>query len=112
MTSKSEVGPAMAALTRLMPALSNLQTIHILHCNKAGDVAKAVQGLQLPSVRTLVIPTECNCLLKCCPNVTHVRCAGGNGAAIISGLKFCKVEVLDGPIDWSTKDIVNRAYTT
>ncbi|THH31684.1 hypothetical protein EUX98_g2490 [Antrodiella citrinella] len=109
MTSKSQADIAMPALRQLLPALPNLTTIQVLHCNKAGDVGAAVIGLRLPSVRTVIVPTKCNCILKACPNVTHVRCAGGDGAALISALKFCDdVQILDGMIDWSYKDIMTR----
>ena len=108
--SDSETAEAIPALPKLLPALPNLHTIHALHCNKARDIAEAVKGLRLLSVRTLVIPTKCSSLIEVCPNVTHVRCAGGNGAALISALKFCKVEVLDGMIDWRSEDVVNRKH--
>ncbi|KAH8105283.1 hypothetical protein BXZ70DRAFT_1075318 [Cristinia sonorae] len=108
MTSKSKPQVAMPALASILPALPNLHTIQVLHCNNAGDVAAAVGGLQLPSVRVAVIPSECNSILKACPNVTHVRCAGGNGAAIVTALKYTKVEVLDGMIDWGSKNIMDR----
>ena len=104
MFSKSDLEPTMQSLTILLPVLPNLHTIQILHCRSPGPFTSAIRGLHLPTVRTLIIPTECGSLLKACPNVTHVRCLGGNGSTVVTSLKYCRaVEKLDGMIDWNYK---------
>lgn len=108
MTTKCQAKVTLPALTRLLPALPNLNTIHVLHCNKPSDIAAATKNLYLPSVRTLILPTLCYPILRACPNATHVRCSAGDGALIISYLRFCNVQVLDGMIDWTHKNIMER----
>lgn len=106
--SKFERQETLAYLSPLLQSMTNLHTIQILHYkqSKGFSFSGAVQGLNLPNIRTLIIPTDCSELLKACPNATHVRCAGGDGYTIVTKLKHCKVETLDGPIDWTRDRIV------
>ncbi len=90
----------MPAITTLLSALPALHTIQILSCKIAGDFKNAVTYLSLPTVHTLIIPTDANALVRACPNVKHVRCAGGHGSALVGSLKGSKCETLDGMIDW------------
>lgn len=101
---KSPANLPMPALRSVLPTLSNLTTIQVLHCDNASDIVSAMDGLILPSVRMVVVPTKCNFILKACPNVTHVRCAGGDGLALILALQFCSdLQILDGMIDWDLR---------
>ncbi|KAI0072618.1 hypothetical protein K474DRAFT_1686559 [Panus rudis PR-1116 ss-1] len=106
--SKSAVKETLPHLTKLLHAVPNLHTIQIVTCKIPGDFGKAVQGVQFPSVRTVVIPTDCHAILKSCPNATHVRCTLGNGHTLIGSLKHCKCEVLDGMIDWVDPKVMDR----
>ncbi|PSR71359.1 hypothetical protein PHLCEN_2v12771 [Hermanssonia centrifuga] len=90
----------MPAITTLLSALPALHTIQILSCKIAGDFKNAVTYLSLPTVHTLIIPTDANALVRACPNVKHVRCAGGHGSALVGSLKGSECETLDGMIDW------------
>ncbi|TCD67719.1 hypothetical protein EIP91_012017 [Steccherinum ochraceum] len=99
--SRASMETTLSSINMLLPTLPNLQTIQILHCRTPGLFESTVKGLHLPSVRTLIIPTECNALVMACPNVTHIRCAGGNGYSLVFALKHGnKLEKLDGMIDW------------
>ncbi|THH01985.1 hypothetical protein EW026_g810 [Hermanssonia centrifuga] len=98
--TKSDVKGTMPAITTLLSALPALHTIQILSCKIAGDFKNAVTYLSLPTVHTLIIPTDANALVRACPNVKHVRCAGGHGSALVGSLKGSKCETLDGMIDW------------
>ncbi|KAK7681712.1 hypothetical protein QCA50_015059 [Cerrena zonata] len=100
MLSKSDVKETMTALARLFSVLPNLTTIQVVTCKIPGDFTKAMQGIVLPNVRTVVVPTDCHAVLKSCPNATHVRCAGGTGITLVGSLRACKCEKLDGMIDW------------
>lgn len=100
MVTKSDIKSTVTYLPRLLSALSSLHTIHILGLRVTNDFKAAVANLSLPSVRMLIIPTEANSLVKACPNAIHVRCASGDGSALIAELKGSKCTVLDGMIDW------------
>ena len=102
--AKSNIVDTMPSIPKLLTALPNLRTIQILSCKIPGDLKAVMSCLALPTVRVLVLPSDANSLVKACPNVHHVRCAGGNGSALIGALKGTKCEILDGMIDW-VKDL-------
>ncbi|KAJ7575131.1 hypothetical protein C8J56DRAFT_459703 [Mycena floridula] len=106
--SKSQPGPALAALWKMLPALPNLRQIHVINCRTPG-FAKSLDNpkLELPSVTTLFLPNEASVIQRICPNTTHVRCVGGPGAALISALTD-KTEIFDGMADWTDMKIVDR----
>lgn len=105
-TSKHCVDETFTALRGLLEVLPQLQTIQVLHCKTPGAFSKALKGLAIPTVTTLVTPTEtANALTLACPNTTHIRCAGGIGGSVVGGLKSIKkCQILDGMIDW-VKDL-------
>ncbi|KAF8201310.1 hypothetical protein K438DRAFT_1932977 [Mycena galopus ATCC 62051] len=99
--TKSQSDEPLAALWAMLPKLPNLRTIHILVC-KIPYITKLFTGswhLELPNVTALFIPGDASILQRVCPNATHVRCTGGNGGTLISGLTD-KTEVFDGVVDW------------
>ncbi|KAJ6605659.1 hypothetical protein B0H10DRAFT_1820677 [Mycena sp. CBHHK59/15] len=108
MFSKSNPGPTLAALWKMLPALSNLRKIHVINCKTPG-FAKSLtdSGLKLPNVTTLFIPSEASVLQRISPNAVHIRCVGGSGAALISALTD-KSEVFDGMVDWTYLKLADR----
>ncbi|KAF7369181.1 hypothetical protein MVEN_00245300 [Mycena venus] len=99
---------ALPALWAMLSKLPNLRTIQVVVCKTPG-FAKSVADLklELPNVTALFIPNEVSVLQRLCPNATHVRCAGGTGAALISALTD-KTEVFDGMVDWKDLKLVDR----
>jgi hypothetical protein len=55
-------------------------------------------GVQLPRIRTLIIPGHCHEILKRCPEVTTVWCNRGGGSNLVTFIsKYCKkVEEMRG----------------
>ncbi|PBK62070.1 hypothetical protein ARMSODRAFT_964447 [Armillaria solidipes] len=106
LTSKYCVDETFSALRGLLEVLPQLQTIQVLHCKAPGAFSKALKGLAISTVTTLVTPTEtANVLTLACPNTTHIRCAGGIGGSVVGGLRCIKkCQILDGMIDW-VKDL-------
>ncbi|KAK0471504.1 hypothetical protein IW261DRAFT_1612060 [Armillaria novae-zelandiae] len=102
--STHRVAETFPALRGLLEALPQLQTIHVLKCDSPVLFSKALNGLLIPTVKTLVTPTEtAKGLTLACPNTTHIRCAGGVGGSVVQGLKSVKkCQILDGTIDWVT----------
>ncbi|KAH8824676.1 hypothetical protein DL96DRAFT_1468322 [Flagelloscypha sp. PMI_526] len=102
--TKSATEQCVEAVGDILKVLPNLHTIYVLFCNCPTPLKGATTGLSLPSVRTLVIHTGASCLLHICPNVTRVRCVGGDGNDIISALKSCpKIQRVEGGIRWGVK---------
>ncbi|KAF7798096.1 hypothetical protein EIP86_009311 [Pleurotus ostreatoroseus] len=98
--TKVEAAEILPYIPKMLSLLVNVKTIQVTHCKIAGEFKKAIGDLCLPSVRTLVLPSAANALIFASPNVTHVRCAGGSGSAIIAAMQDTKCEMLDGMIDW------------
>ena len=49
------------------------------------------QGIELPRLRTAIIPGHCHEILKCCPEVTKVWCNHGDGSKLVTVIgKSCK----------------------
>ncbi|KAJ6551223.1 hypothetical protein B0H19DRAFT_995736 [Mycena capillaripes] len=108
MFSKSQPDRPLAALWAMLPKLPNLRTIHVITCKTPGFAKSLADSkLELPSVTALYLPNEVSVLQKICPNATHIRCAGGTGAALISALTN-KTEVFDGLVDWTDLKLVDR----
>ncbi|KAJ7677987.1 hypothetical protein DFH06DRAFT_1033531 [Mycena polygramma] len=100
-------GP-LAALWAMLPKLPNLRTIQVIHCKTPGFAKSLTDSkLELPNVTALFLTSEVSVLQRICPNATHVRCIGGTGAALISGLTN-KTDVFDGLVDWKDLKFVDR----
>jgi hypothetical protein len=99
---KSNLSNTLSSLTALLQpnTLVNLHTIHVIDCNSSGPLTKALAGVKLPNVRTVIVPDTAHGVLQSCPNATEVRCVGGNGLKVISSLKYCKCEVFEGCAAW------------
>ncbi|KAK7052141.1 hypothetical protein R3P38DRAFT_2858782 [Favolaschia claudopus] len=108
MFSKSKPDAALAALWKMLPNLPNLRTIQVITCKTPGFAKSLTDSkLELPNVTALYIPDQVSVFQKICPNVTHVCCAGGQGAALLSALTL-KTEIVDGMIDWKNLQLVDR----
>jgi len=103
--TKSSLEDALSSLTALLkvPTLANLRTIHVIDCDSPGPLTKALSGVKLPSVRTVIVPNSAHGVLRSCPNVVEVRCVGGSGKELVGALKLCKCEVFEGYVDWTPK---------
>ena len=42
------------------------------------------RGVEVPRIRTLIIPGHCHEILKCCPRVTKVWCNRDNGSKLVA----------------------------
>lgn len=104
-----DLGRTLNALTRLLQALPNLETIHVTCASTARHFASAVSGLTLPSVRTLRITSDSDTLIPVCPNVTHVQMLGAAGKPKIELFKDRQIEILDGGIKWEDPSLVDRS---
>ncbi|KAL0948071.1 hypothetical protein HGRIS_010695 [Hohenbuehelia grisea] len=82
-----------------LATLPNLQTINVVHAHTqiTTFLKNAFQGVDLPSVRRILLPTQAHEILRCCPNVRRVMCTEGDGSQLLSAIaKNCKsVEYLD-----------------
>ncbi|KDR85741.1 hypothetical protein GALMADRAFT_218830 [Galerina marginata CBS 339.88] len=80
--------------------LPNLHTLHVLHAHTQMTTAikTGFEGVELPSIRTLIIPGYCHEILQRCPNVTIVWCIRDDGSKLITVIaKHCKaVEEMRG----------------
>ncbi|KAH6917082.1 hypothetical protein BKA70DRAFT_1417857 [Coprinopsis sp. MPI-PUGE-AT-0042] len=90
----------LPAFTNCLQAMSNLQTLHILHAHTqmTTKIREGFEGVTLPTVRNLIIPGYCHELLKCCPEARSVRCTRDDGSKLVTVIKkSCKkVEEMRG----------------
>jgi hypothetical protein len=97
--TRYSTGTILPAFRRCLSALPNVHTIHVNHVHSQMTTAlkTAFEGLQLPSVRTVILPTYAHELLRCCPDVRRVTCTSGDGSRLVTAIaKACKrVEVLE-----------------
>ncbi|KAJ7621328.1 hypothetical protein FB45DRAFT_139459 [Roridomyces roridus] len=109
--SKSKPDAALAALWKMLPQLPNLRKIHVINLKTPGFAKSLTESnldkFELSEVTTLFLPTEGSIFQKLCPNATHIRCVGGNGASLLSALT-AKTERLDGMLDWTDLKVIQR----
>ncbi|KAJ7504126.1 hypothetical protein B0H11DRAFT_1980906 [Mycena galericulata] len=95
--SSAEVLPPFARCLSLMP---NMHTVQIIHAHTAmtTHLKNGFENTSISSVRKIILPSWAHEVLRCCPEVTHVICNGGDGSKLISAIaKSCeKVEMIEG----------------
>ncbi|KAJ7735646.1 hypothetical protein DFH07DRAFT_779936 [Mycena maculata] len=107
--SSAEVLPPFARCLSQMPNLHSLQIIHA-HTKMTTHLKNGFAGCSIPSVRKIILPSWAHEVLRCCPEVTHVICTGGDSSNLVSAIaKSCKkVEIIEGFI-LSDDRIMKRA---
>ncbi|EJD44897.1 hypothetical protein AURDEDRAFT_166078 [Auricularia subglabra TFB-10046 SS5] len=117
--TKSQTDETLSALAELLPHLPALRTIQVVGCNQPGKLNAAIKGLSLDSVRVIAVDSDAHAFVRCCANVTHVRCTGASNPAILNALAGCEsLERFDGMFNWSdpknaqklTKNAPNLKY--
>jgi len=88
-----EILPAFANCLQSLP---NLHTLELRHVNQemTMKIKKAFEGVTIPSIRTVVLPTVAHNILRSCPNVEDVICIVGDSSQILGTIasKCPKVE--------------------
>lgn len=89
--------PAFASCLKSLPNLHTLELCHV-HQEMTTKVRKAFEGVVLPSVRTVVLPTIAHHVLGSCPNIEDITCNVGDGSQILGTIasKCPKVERISG----------------
>jgi len=89
--------PAFADCLQSLPNLHTLELCHV-HQGMTTKVKRAFEGVAIPSIRTVVLPTIAHHILRSCPNVEDVTCNVGDGSQIFGTIasKCPKVERISG----------------
>lgn len=89
--------PAFANCLQSLPNLHTLELCHV-HQEMTTKLKKAFEGVTIPSIRTVVLPTIAHHILRSCPNVEDVTCNVGDGSQILGTIasKCPKVERISG----------------
>ncbi|KAF8595360.1 hypothetical protein BDV93DRAFT_515035 [Ceratobasidium sp. AG-I] len=107
----SKICKPMPSFVELLANLPNLHTIQIVNRDSdvlTGLLRKLFYGRVLPSVRSVILPSDAYDILRCCPGIREVTCNEWNGAHLVQGLtegNCNEVEVLRGifPSDFYVK---------
>jgi len=61
---------------RCLAVLPNLHTLEVISMGNhyTEPLRKALHGIKLPQIRTLILPSMAHCLLRHCPNVDDLTC--------------------------------------
>ena len=91
--------PAFANCLQSLPNLHTLELCHV-HQDMTTKLKRAFEGVAIPSIRTIVLPTIAHHILRSCPNVEDVTCNVGNGSQILGTIasRCPKVERISGMI--------------
>ncbi|KAJ7748779.1 hypothetical protein DFH07DRAFT_560834 [Mycena maculata] len=93
----AEVIPLFA---QCLEALPNLDTLHILYLKSKWEktVTAAFEDVELPNVRTVILPSYAHAILAACPHVRDVSCNEETGAKLFNTLvEYCPdVERIQG----------------
>ncbi|KAJ7173935.1 hypothetical protein C8R43DRAFT_1204751, partial [Mycena crocata] len=98
--SSYRIGTVMRAFARCLRSLPNLRTLHILHLKNKwiDEVSIAFMGVQVHTVRTIILPSNAYPILAACPNVRDISCNEEDGATLFETMMGCcpKVQRIDG----------------
>ena len=92
---------AVPALSKCLQTLPNLHTLEIASPNYypcTSQLKKALKGVRLPQIKTLIIPPSAHTLLKRCPNVENVDWVIGDQAVTSSEFLRSLASVPDSKI--------------
>lgn len=89
--------PIFANCLQSLPNLHTLEICHV-HQEMTTKLRKAFEGMTMPSIRTVVLPTIAHHILRSCPNVEDVTCNVGDGSQILGTIasKCPKVTRISG----------------
>ncbi|KAJ7472138.1 hypothetical protein FB451DRAFT_1559282 [Mycena latifolia] len=94
------IAVVMPLFAQCLEALPNLDTLHILHLKSKSErtVTPAFEGVELPRVRTVILPSYAHAILAACPNVRDVSCNEDNSNILFNTmLDYCpNVERIQG----------------
>lgn len=62
--------------TKCLVVLKNLHTLEVISVGNhyAEPLCEALRGIQLPQIKTLILPSTAHCLLRHCPNIDDLTC--------------------------------------
>ena len=69
-------GAVIESFARCLAVLPNLHTLEVVSMGTrhSEPFRKALEGVELPQIRMLVLPSMAHCLLRHCPNVDDLTC--------------------------------------
>ncbi|KAJ7457947.1 hypothetical protein B0H11DRAFT_2319506, partial [Mycena galericulata] len=93
--SLHEIDVVMPVFAQCLELLPNLDTLHIVHLQSRGQqaVIAAFEDIELPNVRTIILPSYAYAILAACPNVRDVSCNEETGTILFDTLIECCPEV-------------------
>lgn len=98
--TRCSVDVILPAFTRCLERLPNLHTLQIVHAHSQMSTAlkDTFESKRFPQIRTIILPSCAQSVLRACPEVRHVTCNEDNGGELVTAiLASCKkVEILRG----------------
>ncbi|KAJ6558377.1 hypothetical protein B0H19DRAFT_1150933 [Mycena capillaripes] len=93
--SSHRIAAVVPLFARCLVSLPNLDTLHILYLESQWErnVTVAFRGVNLPGVRTIILPTYAHGILAACPSVRDVSCNDETGETLFETLISCCPEV-------------------
>lgn len=69
-------GAMLRTFARCLVVLPNLHTLEVVSMGTdySQPLRKALRGLKLPQIRTLILPSTAHHILRHCPNVDNLTC--------------------------------------
>lgn len=77
--------PAFAACLRALPNLHTLRIMHA-HSQMTSALKSAFESVELPQIRTIILPTCAHNILRSCPNIVDLTCNEDDGSQLISAM--------------------------
>ncbi|KAJ7102839.1 hypothetical protein C8R44DRAFT_746809 [Mycena epipterygia] len=94
------IAVVMPLFAQCLQSLPNLDTLHVLYLKSKWEktVTAVFEDIELPGVRTIILPSYTHAILAACPNVRDVSCNEETGAKLFDTLVDCcpKVERIQG----------------
>ena len=75
----------LPAFVNCLQSLPNLHTLELCHVDQKMEMVfkQAFDGVTIPSIRIVVLPTIAHYILRACPNVEDVTCNLGDGSQMV-----------------------------
>ena len=98
--SRYQMDTILPTFVNCLQSLPNLHTLELCHVHQemTTKLKQVFEGTNIPSIRTIVLPTSAHHILRSCPNVEDVTCNAGGGSEILGTIAAScpKVERVSG----------------
>jgi hypothetical protein len=111
------MGSVLPNFARCLKSLRNIRTLQICFIDQAAGFTLGIAfgGVEIPSLRTILLPGAAHHILRSCPNVEDVTCIDSNGDEILRAIaarcpKVMRISGVDPSLEGLKSRLIRFVY--